>query len=194
MLPPQKNENEKHASLLKSFPPALQKLARPLSFERGALVFRQGEADPHIYLITQGLLKGVYTTHDGKEFIKTIIREGDFIGSMASQTAGGQCSFSLICLEAVQALRLPFAEVERRASKDLAFADLLRRAFQGLALKKEQREYELLCLSPEDRYRRLLDRSPDLLQRLTQNDIARYIGVTPVALSRIRARLRSNVT
>lgn len=47
-----------------------------------------------------------------------------------------------------------------------------------------------LALSPEENYRQLLAESPDLAQRLTQNDIARYLGITPVALSRIRGRRR----
>ena len=53
-------------------------------------------------------------------------------------------------------------------------------------MKKERREYEFLCLSAEERYRLLIKRSPDLVRQVTQNEIARYLGITPVALSRIR--------
>ena len=58
-----------------------------------------------------------------------------------------------------------------------------------LAMKKERREYEFLCLSAEDRYRLIREREPTMLGRVTQNDIARYLGITPVALSRIKSRL-----
>ena len=50
---------------------------------------------------------------------------------------------------------------------------------------------EFLSLSAEARYRLLLDRSPELVTRLKQRDIARYLGITPVALRRIRAGLKS---
>ena len=56
-------------------------------------------------------------------------------------------------------------------------------------IKKETREFELLCLPAEERYRRLLDAAPSLFERVTQNDIARYLGVTPVGLSRIKKRV-----
>ncbi|MEM7216256.1 MAG: hypothetical protein AAF423_12000 [Pseudomonadota bacterium] len=56
-------------------------------------------------------------------------------------------------------------------------------------MKKEMREYELLCLSAEDRYRRLMKSTPDIFNLVTQNEIARYLGVTPVALSRIKKRV-----
>jgi CRP-like cAMP-binding protein len=60
----------------------------------------------------------------------------------------------------------------------------------AFAMKKERREMEFLSLTAEDRYRLLLERAPELEQRVRQKDIARYLGITPVALSRIRARCR----
>jgi len=60
---------------------------------------------------------------------------------------------------------------------------------QWLGLKKEIREYRLLCLSAEEAYKDFLQMNPKLLERLTQVDIARYLGITPIALSRIKKRL-----
>lgn len=59
----------------------------------------------------------------------------------------------------------------------------------ALAMKKEQREYEFLCLSAAERYLLFCQREAELVPRLSQLDIARYLGITPVALSRIRRRL-----
>ena len=58
----------------------------------------------------------------------------------------------------------------------------------SLAIKKERREYEFLCLSAPERFALLKQRDPELVAKLTQNDIARYLGITPVALSRIKQR------
>ena len=52
---------------------------------------------------------------------------------------------------------------------------------------KAARRHHFTNGAPE-RYRLLCERSPELIERLTQKDIARYLGITPVALSRIRAR------
>ena len=49
--------------------------------------------------------------------------------------------------------------------------------------------YDLLCRSAEERYRVFLAQEPALADRLTQSDIARYLGITAIALSRIRRRL-----
>jgi hypothetical protein len=54
--------------------------------------------------------------------------------------------------------------------------------------KKERREREFLTESAEARYQMLLEDSPGLFDKVKQKDIARYLGITPVALSRIRGR------
>ena len=58
------------------------------------------------------------------------------------------------------------------------------------AMVEEHRARQFLMLSAEDRYRYFLRRYPDLLGVLPQKDIGSYIGVTPVGISRIAARVR----
>jgi CRP-like cAMP-binding protein len=55
--------------------------------------------------------------------------------------------------------------------------------------RKQEREAGLPCASAEARYRSLLSTSAGVLARLPQGDIARYLGVTPVAFSRIKRRI-----
>lgn len=64
----------------------------------------------------------------------------------------------------------------------LAFSGWVRR-------RKEDREEALLCASAEDNYRRFLTTNDKLAQRLPQGDIARYLGITPIAFSRIKKRM-----
>jgi len=77
------------------------------------------------------------------------------------------------------------------AQSDLVWATLLRRATMLFAERKEARERELLTLTPEDRYRAFVAESPGLEARVTQKDLAAYLGVTPVGLNRIVKRVTS---
>ncbi|MGB3545292.1 Crp/Fnr family transcriptional regulator [Rubrivirga sp.] len=45
--------------------------------------------------------------------------------------------------------------------------------------------------TPEQRYRRIMEERPDLLQRVPQYYLASYVGVKPESLSRIRKRMAS---
>lgn len=157
--------------------------------EAGEYLFRQGDKDKSLYIVKSGLLKAYYLSADGKENIKSFILPGDNIGSLTASYAGQSSTFSLVCLKKCELTVLQFNDlyVASRADPELSasIVDFL----LGFAIKKENREYELLCLSAEARYKRLLEKTPDLLDLVTQNEIARYLGVTPVGLSRIKKRV-----
>ena len=156
--------------------------------QRGDHVFRQGDQDRNIYVIKHGLLKAYYLGENGKEHVKSLLIEGAFIGSMTACHSRQASTFSLVCLEDSQLYALGFDELRAMAADNLDVAQFVISGLLDLAMKKERREFEFLCMSAADRYRAMCDREPALLKRVTQNDIARYLGVTPVALSRIKSR------
>jgi CRP-like cAMP-binding protein len=45
-------------------------------------------------------------------------------------------------------------------------------------------------MSPAARYAAFVAQRPGLAARVPQQDLARYLGITPVSLSRIRGRLK----
>jgi len=61
---------------------------------------------------------------------------------------------------------------------------------ERLAIQKEFREKEFLLDTAETRYRRFLKEFPDLTDRIPQYYIASYLGITDVALSRIRKKMK----
>ena len=56
-------------------------------------------------------------------------------------------------------------------------------------LFKEAKEAFLLLNTPEQRYQYLLDNKPHWLETLSLNEVAMYLGVSAISLSRIRRRL-----
>jgi CRP-like cAMP-binding protein len=63
---------------------------------------------------------------------------------------------------------------------------LLKVFLEKVFIKKENREKEFLLDNAETRYKNFLREYPKLEQRIKQHHIASYLGITPVALSRIR--------
>jgi CRP-like cAMP-binding protein len=55
---------------------------------------------------------------------------------------------------------------------------------------KEEKELLLLTESPQARYQHFLQRFPELDARVPDHQIAAYLGITPISLSRIRKRLK----
>lgn len=154
----------------------------------GEHLFWQGDLDRQVYLLERGLLKVYYLSEDGKETVKSFISSGESIGSLTSAHQGAPCPFNVQALEPSSLTGLDFPELLEASKKHPEIADTLIDLLLRFALKKERREREFLTLSAEERYRSLLEQNPGLQNRVLQKDIARYLGITPVALSRIRSR------
>ena len=162
----------------------------PLAKAAGEHLFRQGDEDQSLYIVRSGLLKAYYLSGDGKENIKSFILPGSNIGSLVAIHSKQQCTFSLVCLKDSELIKLDFDSIYQASKANLEIAAPMIDFLLAFAMKKERREYELLCLSAEERYRLLLDNMPDIADRVTQNELALYLGITPVGFSRIRKRVR----
>tara|TARA_R110000744_G_scaffold205272_3_gene323986 strand:- start:85 stop:630 length:546 start_codon:yes stop_codon:yes gene_type:complete len=167
----------------------LQREGIAIEKQSGEHLFRQGETDTSLYLINSGLLKAYYLSDDGKESIKSFLSNKDIIGSLTSAHAGGLCSFSLLCLELTTVTKIPFDVIREYSRRDVNIANEMLDVLLQFSMKKEKREYEFLCLSAEERFSLVIKSRPNILNNITQNDLARYLGVTPVGLSRIKKRV-----
>lgn len=140
----------------------------PVSADTGDHLFRQGETDNHFYIVQDGLLKAYYLSESGKESIKSFLTPGDVIGSLSAVRGDGGCSFNLTCLRPCTLSKVRFDIVFDAVQNDARMGAAVTEFLMKFAMKKEQREYELLCLSAEERYRRLNATRPELLTMVSK--------------------------
>lgn len=172
-----------------TFDEFVRQAGEPLRVEKNAYLFMQGDRHEFVYVVTEGLLKAFYVSEGGKETIKSFLLPGDFIGSMTAVLEQDSCSFGLRSLRDSAVIRIPFARLREATVESGEIAAKVIEMLLAISMKKEQREYELLSLSAEERYLALCQRTPKIIEQVTQNDVARYLGITPVALSRIKKRV-----
>ncbi len=158
-------------------------------FEKNQYVVHAGEVVDNFYFILSGLVRFFYSTADGKEFNKYFAMEDGFAGSFHSLVLGAPCGYFIQALEVTHALILPNQLMRQLYERHPCWERLGRRMAEQLVLIKEAREKELLLDSLETRYRRFLNEFPGLVDRIPQYHIASYLGVTDVALSRIRRKI-----
>ena len=155
----------------------IRRHGKHLNYNKGGILFSQGELCKDLCFIEKGLVIVFYLTPDGRKFIKSFIIENAFITSLRSLMLGEMSSFIDICLEPSTIIQLDIRGLMSLAATDLEISNALNEALFQLALKKERREHEVLCLSAQERYQLLAERSPHLVKRVTQADIARYLGI-----------------
>ncbi|MBO6808121.1 Crp/Fnr family transcriptional regulator [Thalassospira sp.] len=156
---------------------------------KGSQIIKQGEVCQDVIFLRRGLAQMSYVTFEGKEWIKSFFAENSVMGSRRCQIMGEPSHFAITCLEDCEVTAIPYDKLRSVCSKD---PDLMAVFFdfnEQVSLRKEKREYEFLCLSAQDRYRGFLEDYAHIAPRLTQAQIASFIGITPIALSRIRKRI-----
>lgn len=169
--------------------PELKAQAVEKHYKKGSHVFVQGTVCKDVFCLKSGLIKLYYNTLEGKEWIKSFVANKGIVGSRSSQALGKPSPFSILCLEDSDVISYPYETFSKVCSENQELARELFGFTQWLGLKKEMREFRLLCLSAEEAYAEFVTASPELVGRLTQIDIARYLGITPIALSRIKKRI-----
>jgi CRP-like cAMP-binding protein len=160
----------------------------------GEHVIKQGDVCTDIFVLRAGLVKMYYVTREGKEWVKSFIMDRGVFGSRIAQMAGEGSAFAIVCVEDSTLVTLPYSAFLEASLRDATLMEMVFRFNEWLGLKKERREYDLLCRSAEERYRTFVARDAQLAGRLTQVDIARYLGITPIALSRIKRRVAARTT
>ena len=141
--------------------------------------------------VNKGILRE-YQIREGKEFIHQFYQEGDFIGNYISYQNQIVSEFRLCAIEDCEILRIPFVQLENLSQKHAEIA----RFSEYVGRKKEKeiqdRAAALLTKGPEERYRDLLEKRGEIVNRVPQYFIAQYLGVSPISLSRIRKRIFLN--
>jgi CRP-like cAMP-binding protein len=92
-------------------------------------------------------------------------------------------------VEDSELLTIDYSAKMRLFEKIPAFERMFRLLLQRSLGVLQQRFYASVSQTAEERYRQFLDKYPQVAQRVPQHQIARYIGVSPEFLSKIRSAM-----
>ena len=154
-----------------------------LTLRAGQALLAQGAMQEVAFYIEAGIARACHYTRDGQERCKEFYFEGELCLLYDSWLTGSPARYQLEALTELQVVRVPLALLDEPAWQPVCMRQQL-----GY---KERKEAFLLLHSPEERYRELCHTFPHWPARLTQVQLANYIGISPVTLSRIRRRINT---
>lgn len=150
---------------------------------------RFGEVAESVGFVLNGSLRQYYITPANDEHTTYFFFEGSLVGGYLSFVAKKPSLITIEAMETAQILTFPYSALERLYDRYPAWERFGRRIAEYLVMGLEERLVEHLMYSPEERYERLVkSHRTKILERAPQQYIASYLGITPVSLSRIRAR------
>lgn len=157
------------------------------SVKKGTILLKEGQRSKDEYFILKGCIRKYYIKN-GEE------KTTDFFTEMEGLTPhcvtnNTPSEYYISCVEdTILTVADPDIGVEVNAK--FPKFDIMCRMLSEELLAKEQIDFdEFKTSSPEQRYLNLLQKRPDLIQRVPQHQLASYLGIKPQSLSRLRARI-----
>ena len=158
--------------------------------EKGEIFIREGTIPNKLAYVQRGLFRYYYVNQKGSEFTKGFFPENNFITSYTAMIARRPSYYTIEALENSFILVFNYDEWKSVFQAHPCWTPFMIAMLEKGYSKKESRERELLLFTAEQRYRSFLKEYPQLGLRVKQHFIASYLGITPVALSRIRKNMR----
>jgi len=161
------------------------------TLKKGEHLFFMEDIVKDFYFLIEGLARYYYLTTDGKEFNKSFAeKRGHLLSSISSVTKNTGSPFSVEVLSDFITLYISYQDLLYLTQEYKEWNDLLLRIYENLVIKKEKREADFLLLNAQQRYEKFLLDYEMIANVVTNYHIASYLGITDVALSRIRKEMK----
>lgn len=147
-----------------------------------------GEIAKEIYFIIRGCMR-LYYDKDGVEISAFFFSENMFAGAYDSFTTKTKSRHFIETVVDCYCLSINYNDLQSLYRELPKMNEFIRKILEKRFFELHQLFTSQILDSPEERYLNLLKEHPDLLQRIPQHQIATFLGVTPVSLSRIRNRV-----
>lgn len=157
-------------------------------FKKGDYLLKEGQKSINSYFVLQGCIRQ-YNISNGDEKTTRFFTEGEWVISVDEIPGNPVSLHNWICME--DSILVTGNEQKAQELFDkYPKLETISRKIVETAFSEIQKSFSFYhSETPEQRYLSLVDKYPDILQRVPQYHIASYIGVKPESLSRIRKRV-----
>jgi CRP-like cAMP-binding protein len=159
------------------------------SFDKNDLFVMEGKTSRYIGLVESGMFQ-YYVIKDGEEVTSYVSVTGTWVASVMSFVSEKPSLENIRAITAGGIYAISRANIKRLVQTIPAFKDfyivLLEQSICGI----DESRHDLIVLTAEQRYEKLLKNQPHLLQQIPLGHLASMLGITPRHLSRIRNNIR----
>lgn len=159
------------------------------TFKAKTILLSPGEIANSTYFVNSGILRSFTINDNIIEHVLHFACEGWWIGDMysyISQKPGNlfievleDADLAIITKENQQELYLQIPKLER----------FFRILSENSLVSHQERLMDSLSLTAEERFEKFCTKYPTLIQKVSQKNIASYIGVTPEFFSKMKSRM-----
>jgi len=161
-------------------------------FSKGDVVVQYDRPTTKFYIIKEGLVGSFLTNNKGKEFIRSLYFKDKAFGALSSFIkAGINSNASYNCLTDCELYEANCEDFIKLKNISPVFEIIYNKVLEDVNDRYEKKIDSLSLLDGTERYLNLTREVPNINNLLPQYQIAYYLSVTPVQLSRIRKKIFS---
>jgi CRP-like cAMP-binding protein len=156
-------------------------------FKKNEVIKHQNQTERYFYFMLKGSA-GLFLWKENNFVCLDFAFDLQFCADYMSLVTNQPTPLEVIALESAEMLRMSAYDYHLLTRKTVG--SVIRLILSEISfVDKQQQQIDLLTKSAKERYRILLQKFPGISNRIAQNHIASYLGITPQSLSRIRKEI-----
>jgi CRP-like cAMP-binding protein len=163
----------------------LSRWNKKIQLRRNDFLIQKGQVETKLYFVISGTMR-IYFPNKDEEICVGFAYPNNVICSYPSFIRGAPSDYYIQALTKSELFAITKEDFYSLFDELPMIERTWRRMEEDALVGKIEREVELLTFTPEERYHRLIKRSPHIFQLIPKKYIASYLRMTPETLSRIR--------
>lgn len=163
---------------------------QPFEAKRKEILTAEGTVEKYLYFVLEGVQRAYFVGEDGREATLVFTYTPSFGGVADSFLLQQASHYWYETLTPSKFLRATFQQLDELMLRHHALERLMRQLTNQALAGTLARQIELQALSAEERFRALLQRSPQLLQLVPHKYIANYLGMDATNFSKFMGTVR----
>lgn len=157
-------------------------------YRKKQYVLQEGDVCTHINFVVRGCLRTYKIDEKGTIHVLQFAAENNWINDLGSFHEVKPSTLNIDALEDTVVLQINHDDLISLYTKASKFDRIFRVLIEKGFVRLQERLLQNISSTAEDRYQSFLELYPHLANRLSQTQIAAFLGVTPEFLSRLRSR------
>ncbi len=160
------------------------------TYAKNEVIFSEGKISDKIYFVSNGCIR-LYYHVDGNDKTAFFYTEGQFKCAGESYTYNVPARENYQAVEETEIFIFTKTNIEKLLLQVPKMEIIARIATENELITSQKVIASFVTKSAEERYVELLTNQGDLFQRVPQQHIASFLGVSPETLSRIKKRVHT---
>lgn len=153
---------------------------------------KEGNESLEVGIVLNGVFRSFYIDKNGDDITKYFYAEKSLLFSYFAYLTRKPSSYYIQAIEDSCILVAKVSDFEKIVDGNYELLLLYKKLLDEVIVMKEEHACSFKLLNSGQRYEEFKKKYPGLENRIKQHQLASYLGVTPVSLSRIKKNLKIN--